>query len=424
MNKSRRNVLVGLGFLAPNILGFVTFTLGPLIFSLFLAFTNWDLRLHNMFKDEALEFVFFENFTRLFDDPDFWKYLGNTLFLMLAIPFSIAGSLFAAILLSKDMRGGSKWVWQRLIAAAGLIFGVICLTLVGADAAAMTVLVIGLASLILVGGVLGGTTVYRTLFFMPHFTSGVATYILWKKLYNPSTGPISNALRPLLEGVAATVITLPAGGVQVGGWFFSLLIIVLLVLGLWKLRAAWQDGEMGWGAGLLAVVFLMLPSLCAPLWHFSVVSGWAIAGVALVVLGVLVGWMACRGRNYSCKADEGLGHGLMLSGILMVAQYICLGVGNVFFELPALAVDGLEPPEWLTQYNWAKPSIMFMGLWAAIGSNNMLLYLAGLTGIPGELYEAADIDGASAFQRFWYVTWPQLAPVTFFIVMMSVIVVD
>ena len=64
---------------------------------------------------------------------------------------------------------------------------------------------------------------------------------------------------------------------------------------------------------------------------------------------------------------------------------------------------------------------MIMGFWAAIGSNNMLLYLAGLSNIPPELYEAASIDGASPMQRFWQVTWPQLAPVTFFIVIMSMI---
>jgi multiple sugar transport system permease protein len=51
----------------------------------------------------------------------------------------------------------------------------------------------------------------------------------------------------------------------------------------------------------------------------------------------------------------------------------------------------------------------------------MLLYLAGLSGIPKSLYEAAEIDGARGFTRFWHVTWPQLAPVTFFIFVMSMI---
>jgi multiple sugar transport system permease protein len=81
----------------------------------------------------------------------------------------------------------------------------------------------------------------------------------------------------------------------------------------------------------------------------------------------------------------------------------------------------LSAPEWLTNYHWAKPAIMIMGFWAAIGSNNMLLYLAGLSNVPQHLYEAAEVDGASRFQKFWHVTRPQLAPTTFFIVVMSMI---
>jgi len=89
--------------------------------------------------------------------------------------------------------------------------------------------------------------------------------------------------------------------------------------------------------------------------------------------------------------------------------------------LPAAAATGIEPPNWLGSYAWAKPALMLMALWAAIGSNSMILYLAGLSNIPPELYEAADMDGASAMQRFWHITWPQLAPITFFISVMGVI---
>lgn len=420
MSKRRRDTLVGLGFLAPNILGFLTFTLGPLVFSMFLAFTNWDLRLHNMFKEEELQIVFFDNFIRLFKDPDFWKYLGNTLFLMMGIPFAIAGSLLAAILLSKDTRGGNDWVWKRLVASAGLIFGLSCLVMVGAGASAMTLLVGGMAGLIIVGGTLGGRTVYRTLFFMPHFTSGVATFILWKKLYNPSTGPITNSLRPILDSIGAAVGALPVVGVQSSAWICSGLMLALFFLGTWKFQAAWKDGEMGWSTILISVVFLSLPPFFAATWAFGT-SGLFVFGGSLAILLFGLGRMAVRGQDYPCRSDEGLGSGLMLGAMLMVAQFILLGLGNVLYGLTSMAADGLEPPEWLTQYDWAKPSIMLMGLWAAIGSNNMLLYLAGLSSIPGELYEAADIDGASPFQRFWHVTWPQLAPVTFFITIMSVI---
>jgi multiple sugar transport system permease protein len=97
------------------------------------------------------------------------------------------------------------------------------------------------------------------------------------------------------------------------------------------------------------------------------------------------------------------------------------GLGLVLKDLPELAASGLEAPNWLGDVDWAKPAIMIMGLWMGIGGSNMLLYIAGISNIPQELYEAADIDGAGRWQRFWHVTWPQLAPTTFFIVVMSVI---
>ena len=64
---------------------------------------------------------------------------------------------------------------------------------------------------------------------------------------------------------------------------------------------------------------------------------------------------------------------------------------------------------------------MLMGIWTAIGGGNMLLYLAGLSNIPVELYEAAEMDGAGPSAKFWNITWPQLAPTTFFVVVMSAI---
>ena len=80
-----------------------------------------------------------------------------------------------------------------------------------------------------------------------------------------------------------------------------------------------------------------------------------------------------------------------------------------------------NPPDWLLSIAWAKPAIMIMGIWTAIGGTNMLLYLAGISNIAPELYEAAEIDGAGRWSMFRHVTWPQLAPTTFFIIVMSAI---
>jgi multiple sugar transport system permease protein len=80
-----------------------------------------------------------------------------------------------------------------------------------------------------------------------------------------------------------------------------------------------------------------------------------------------------------------------------------------------------DPLLWLKSETWAKPALILVGLWGSIGGYNMVLYLAALQSIPPALYEAADIDGANAFQKFWHVTWPMVSPTTFFIFTMALI---
>jgi ABC-type sugar transport system permease subunit len=86
-----------------------------------------------------------------------------------------------------------------------------------------------------------------------------------------------------------------------------------------------------------------------------------------------------------------------------------------------LANMGITGPEWLRSVKWAKPAIMIMTFWTQIGGYNMILYLASLQGVSPDLYEAADIDGANGWQKFWRITWPLVSPTTFFISIMSVI---
>lgn len=75
---------------------------------------------------------------------------------------------------------------------------------------------------------------------------------------------------------------------------------------------------------------------------------------------------------------------------------------------------GIDGPAWLHDSRWAMPSIVFMAVWAGFGTN-MMIYLAGLKGVPRELYEAARLDGANAWQAFRHVTLPQLRRTTFFV---------
>ena len=85
----------------------------------------------------------------------------------------------------------------------------------------------------------------------------------------------------------------------------------------------------------------------------------------------------------------------------------------------ALNYIGIQGPGWLTSTVWSKPSIILMNAWAVGGT--MIIYLAGLQGIPNSLYESATIDGAGPVRKFLNITLPMLSPTIFFNVIMGVI---
>lgn len=252
--KTKRTIketLKAYAFLMPNIVGFLLFTSLPVIASFILSFTEWAI------IGEPPKFVGLDNFIKILgfhikesvqtsgsnsnwtsylcfwkylepNDKFFWKYLGNTLFLMLSIPVNIFASLFLALVLNQKIKG--------------IVF-------------------------------------FRTVFFLPTLSAGVGLWMLWRWLYN---------------------------------------------------------------------------------------------------------------------ADFGLINSL-------------------------LSIVGIKGPEWLGNTAWAKPALMLMFFWLSLGGYNMVLFLAGLQGIPRDYYEAAEIDGASWWHKFRHITWPMLSPTTFFIFTMSLI---
>ncbi|MBU3759081.1 MAG: sugar ABC transporter permease [Candidatus Omnitrophica bacterium] len=211
----------------PNLLGFLLFTSIPVAASMALSFLDWDLL-------SAPRFVGLDNFITLFKDPFFWQYSWNTVYLMLAIPLSMAGSLILAIGMNQKLKG--------------IVF-------------------------------------FRTVYFLPTLCAGVAIYMLWRLIYNPEFGILN---------------------------------------------------------------------------------------------------------TFIAKTGE-------------------------FLHIP------LKGPYWLTDEKWAKPALIIMSVWQSVGGYNMILYLAALQGVPRDLYDAAEVDGANAWQKFWAVTWPQISPATFFIAIMSII---
>lgn len=92
--------------------------------------------------------------------------------------------------------------------------------------------------------------------------------------------------------------------------------------------------------------------------------------------------------------------------------------GPVNQTLMTLGID--NPPKWIADTDFALISVMMISVWISIGYN-MIVYLAGLQSIPKDLYEAANIDGASGWSKFWRITLPLLSPTTFFLMVTGII---
>lgn len=90
------------------------------------------------------------------------------------------------------------------------------------------------------------------------------------------------------------------------------------------------------------------------------------------------------------------------------------GLVNGFLELL-----GISGPGWLSSELWSKPAIILMMVWASGGT--MIIYLAGLQDIPQVFYEAAEIDGANGWRKFWHITLPLMTPSIFFTLVLGMI---
>ncbi|MBV9543731.1 MAG: sugar ABC transporter permease [Chloroflexi bacterium] len=220
-----REEIAGWLWTSPWLIGFVLFVLGPMLISLYLSLTNYAI-------GGKPQFVGLDNFTRALSGRDdlFWPSIGRTVeYAFVMVPIGITLSLLAATLLNQGLKG---------------------------------------------------TSVFRTLFFLPSLTPVVASAVIWRWLYQPDFGAIN--------------------------WL------------LWE-------------------------------------------------LGV----------------DEG--------------------------------------PRWLTNPESALPSLMLIGLWGSVGGGAMVIFLAGLQGVPRELHDAASMDGANAWQRFRNITLPMISPTIFFNLVIGII---
>ena len=220
-----KEAIAGYLLLSPWLLGLILFIMGPMITSAYLSFTRYDIV-------NPARFVGLKNFVTMFttDKLFFPSLLLTFKYAAIMVPSALFGSLMAAILLNQGLKG---------------------------------------------------TTIFRTLYFLPHLTPIVAAAVLWGWIFNPDVGPVNQMIRDI--------------------------------------------------------------------------------------------------------------------------------------------TNSPDAPGWFRDPDWAMTGLIIMAMWGAIGGNSMLIFLAGLQGVPQELYEAAAIDGAGTMAKFRHVTLPMLTPTIFFNMVLGII---
>ncbi len=111
---------------------------------------------------------------------------------------------------------------------------------------------------------------------------------------------------------------------------------------------------------------------------------------------------------------------LVTSGVAAAAVWKWLYAKDFGLINYGMRQIGLEPIDWLFNLNWVMPALIVMMVWLGLPFN-IILFTAGLQEIPREYYEAAQIDGASAFRQFLDITVPLITPTTFFVMIMTML---
>lgn len=109
----------------------------------------------------------------------------------------------------------------------------------------------------------------------------------------------------------------------------------------------------------------------------------------------------------------------VLSGVAVYFLWMQLLSPSTGLVNTMLGWVGIDGPAWLFDPEWTKPALLLMKMWSVGGG--MLLYLAIMQGVSTQMYEAADIEGASPWQKFYHITLPMISPIIFFDVITSTI---
>jgi len=399
MGRSRVS-FAALGFLLPNILGFLAFTLFPVILSFAMAFTNWSLK-----PGQALEWVGLRNFSDL---------LGmNALSEGASVTIAAVYSVAAVVLLA----GLILYVWARLTEWKGIRPAGGLLVALGVG-----ILIVSVRARVDHGYALGGLLL---------FLLGLSGALHGEQDWRPGKALLPAAMILACTGVLYVLhepmwTSFEPRDNRFWKYFYN---TVYLMLGI-PLNIAGSLGlalllneNLPVGSARRRVVSMGLCVACGFVTFFLL---WRMDMPNIGLLGFIVWLVAGTGLALDVVSYRTLYYlPTFTSGVAVMILWKCMynpQTGPINVCLASLFQVDIETlPKWLSSYVWSKPALMLMGFWIAVGGTNMLLYLAALSNLPKTLMDAAAVDGANRWQRLRHVILPQLAPTTFFISIMSVI---
>jgi ABC-type sugar transport system permease subunit/ABC-type glycerol-3-phosphate transport system substrate-binding protein len=212
--------------------------------------------------------------------------------------------------------------------------------------------------------------------------------LFWKSLWNTLFIVVFGVPLSMVVGLSiALLLNAELRGIAAHrtGFYAPAVMPVVAMAILWRL---FLNPESGLFAAVVEQLNRPVPSL---------VAGFIVAALVGTALTLSAARYSERGRSFVFRVSVGIGVGLCA----------------------AIFLRHLEPINWFGDQRWTKPGLILILLWSS--GATMILWLAGLKGIPTVLYEAAEIDGATTWQKFRSVTLPMLTPYIFFNLVMGVI---
>ncbi len=433
----RRRVFWGYALVSPWLIGFVIFVVGPALLSLYYSFTDYKL-------GRSIEWIGLENYKTLLgglgaQGRRFMQAMYNSFYYALVgVPLQIGTALAMAVMVAQPLRGMPFFrlvFYMPVILAGGPAILLAWRYMLASNGGFINVSLQRFAELIPPFGWLYRSFIFAVESFNAFFIGvtrsdpvGPLMYVLPALLgvlvcaalaFGSAEATRRQVARTVVEVLGAILVVVLGVRAITGGSFVP---HVLERLGtftdlLTQRTSVREAGSLdylrtGFAEHAASPLWLLglLVAACALVGYTRLGDGgrkWLFGGVGLL-FGLLALGSTVDGVRYFQAFD---------------AASAAAGTANHHFSLFRQVVaqfpDANRVPLWLSSELWSKPSLVLITMWSS--GAGMLIFLAALKGVPRSMYEAASVDGATGWQKFFRITLPMISPAMFYNVVIGLI---